>query len=315
MAEVESPDLITGLQEEAALSPVEQTYKARDVEGWLDIHFYRPLGFQLARLFALAGLTPSTVSLFGAGIGMLAGHLYFYPDLRVNLIGLGLQATANTFDNADGQLARLTNQGSLHGAFVDGFADYLVYLSIYLHLVLRYLAGGGSNAIWLLAAAAGASHVLQSMLADYYRGGYLRFVARKPRAEIDSASEMQIAYEQISWHDLRRKLAMRTYLNYVRQQEALVPKLLELRTRFRDQVPVWLTRNYRELCRPLLKWTRMLSTNCRMLLLAIFLLLGRPHWFFWSELTLLNVVLIFLIGRHSTIYGRLLARSHGEIGE
>src|ERR1700709_864351 len=118
MTEVETPGTSSSVRDEPALSAVEQTYKARDVEGWLDIHFYRPIGFQLARFFALLRLTPSAVSIIGGGIGIIAGHFYYYPDLRLNLIGLALQGTANTFDNADGQLARLTNQGSLHGAVV-----------------------------------------------------------------------------------------------------------------------------------------------------------------------------------------------------
>ena len=93
-----------------------------------------------------------------------------------------------------------------------------------------------------------------------------------------------------------------------------MPKLLELRMRFRGAVPDRLTREYRESCRPLLKWGRTLATNTRMLLLAIFLLLGQPHWFFWSELTLLNVVMILLIARHDAVYRKLLALRPQEIG-
>ena len=36
---------------EPALSPLEATFKAREVEGILDIYFYRRVGFQLARIF------------------------------------------------------------------------------------------------------------------------------------------------------------------------------------------------------------------------------------------------------------------------
>jgi hypothetical protein len=38
---------------------IETSYKARDVEGFLDIHFYRKIGFQLALLVAKLGMTPS----------------------------------------------------------------------------------------------------------------------------------------------------------------------------------------------------------------------------------------------------------------
>lgn len=291
---------------------VEQTYKARDVEGWLDLVFYRPIGFQLAHLFARLRLTPSVVSLLGGGLGIAAGHFYYYPDLRLNLIGMALQIAANAFDNADGQLARLTNQGSLEGAVVDGFADYLVFLSIYVHLALRSIAGGGPSAIWLLAIAAGVSHAVQSMAADYFRDGYLYFVARKPRAEIGSYREAHAAYVRISWRETGRKLAMRAYLNYVRPQEILVPRLRKLRKGFRAGFPDWLTVEYRRSCQSLLKWGRTLATNSRMFLLFVFLLLGRPNWFFWSEVTLLNLVLLLLLLRHHVIYGRLLSLGQQE---
>ncbi len=307
MAEVESPGLTSREPARPVLSTVEQTYKARDVEGWLDLHFYRPIGFRLARFFAFLRLTPSTVSLLGGGIGIAAGHFYYYPDLRLNLIGMALQIAGNAFDNADGQLARLTNQASLVGAVVDGFADYLVFLSIYVHIALRYIAEGGSHAIWLLAIAAGISHAVQSMVADYYRDGYLYFAARKPHGKMDSAHEARGAYEEISWRETSKKLAMRAYLNYVQPQDALVPKLRQLHKSFHGGVPEWLTREYRQSCRPLLKWGRLLATNSRMFLLFMFLLLARPHWFFWSEITLFNFVLIFLLLRHEGIYGRLLS--------
>ncbi len=89
---------------------IEGTYKNRDVEGLLDIYFYRRVGFALARLFAWLGMTPTGVTLLSGISGLAAGHLYYYRDLRLNLLGMGLHIVSNAFDNADGQLARLTNR-------------------------------------------------------------------------------------------------------------------------------------------------------------------------------------------------------------
>jgi phosphatidylglycerophosphate synthase len=170
---------------------VESTYKARDVESALDIYFYRPIGYALARFFATLRFTPSMVSLLGAAIGITAGHLYFYRDLRLNILGMFLHVFTNALDNADGQLARLTNRGSLNGAIMDGFADYLVFASVYLHLSLRYMAEGGSVAIWLLTVAAGMSHAVQSMMIDHYRNAYLQFVLGKRSADANSSEAVQ----------------------------------------------------------------------------------------------------------------------------
>ena len=144
---------------------IEGTYKDRDIEGLLDIYFYRRVGFALARFFARLGMTPTGVTLLSAISGLAAGHLYYYRDLRLNLLGMGLHIVSNAFDNADGQLARLTNRGSRAGRILDSVSDHIVFLGIYLHLVLRCLAAGASQAVWLLALAAGLSHAVQGGFA------------------------------------------------------------------------------------------------------------------------------------------------------
>jgi hypothetical protein len=64
---------------------------------------------------------------------------------------------------------------------------------------------------------------------------------------------------------------------------------------FSGEIPVWLQDGYRHLARPFLGWWRLLMTNTRMLLLFLLLLIGRPIWYFWLELTLFNVLLVYLL--------------------
>src|SRR5581483_585204 len=116
---------------------IESTYKAREIEGVLDLYFYRKLGFQVARFAATLGLSPAAVTCLGGLLGIAGGHLYYYGDIRLNLAGMLLQVGANVFDNADGQLARLTQRQSRSGRILDGFVDHLVWLSVYVHLILR----------------------------------------------------------------------------------------------------------------------------------------------------------------------------------
>lgn len=293
---------------QSSAAGIESTYKARDVEGVLDIYFYRPIGYRLALVFAKLKFTPSMVSLLGAAIGITAGHLYFYRDLRLNLIGMCLHVFTNALDNADGQLARLTNRGSLHGAIMDGFADYVVFLSVYVHLCLRYMAEGGSAAVWLLALAAGMSHAVQSMMIDYYRYGYLQFVAGKRSADANASETVRAAYESTSWSDFLKKLGLRNYLNYTRQQETLAPNLLRLRLATAAAIPDSLRDAYRAACKPLVKWCNCLATNPRMLLLFAFLLLGQPVWYLVVELTVMNVLLIFILFRHDAVFRSLLSQ-------
>src|SRR5437763_14871275 len=98
-----------------ATGSIESTYKAREVEGFLDLHFYRKIGFQLALLFSKLGVTPAQVTLCGAAVGIAAGHLYYCRDLRGDLRGLALLVLSNARHNADGPRARLPNVGSREG--------------------------------------------------------------------------------------------------------------------------------------------------------------------------------------------------------
>ncbi|MGB8341287.1 MAG: CDP-alcohol phosphatidyltransferase family protein [Chthoniobacterales bacterium] len=285
---------------------IEGTYKNRDVEGLLDIYFYRRLGFALARVFARLGLTPTGVTFLSLISGLAAGHLYYYPDLRLNLFGMGLHILSNAFDNADGQLARLTNTGSRAGRILDSISDHIVFLGIYLHLVLRCLAGGASPAIWLLALAAGLSHAVQGGFADYFRNAYLFFVAGPSRAEVDSSIRLRAEYNQLLWRRQPwQKFLLRAYLNFTLGQEKLSPNLMRLRVTarraFPSTIPQALQTRYRTVARPLFEPIGLLMTNTRMLILFLVLILDHPAWYFIAEVTILNLVLAYALIRQDQI--------------
>ena len=283
----------------AAPSSIEATYKSREVEGWMDIHFYRKIGFQLANGFAKLKMTPAEVSLLGCFFGVAAGHLYYYRNLGANIAGMTLHVTANALDNADGQLARLTNQGSRTGRIIDSLADHLIWVSIYVHLGLRCLADGRFIPVALLTLAAGLSHAMQGAAADYYRNGYLYFVKARS-AGLDSSSALQREYRRLRWRvEPWKKFLLLLYRNFTWQQELLLPTLKQLREvsarNFPEGIPDWLQRGYRDSAAPMLKWWRWLMTNPRMFLLFILLLVGRPAWYLWIQLTAFNVLLVCLI--------------------
>ena len=284
-----------------AAPKLESTFKAREVEGILDLHFYRPIGFRLAGLFAQLKMTPATVSLLAGTFGVIAGHLYFYRSLGINIAGMVLHVCSNALDNADGQLARLTRQESRKGRIIDSVADHLGFASVYIHLTLRCALAGASPAIWLLALGAAISHALQGAAADYYRTAFLYFADGR-RTEIDSSSVLRSDYRKLSWGQRAwDKFLLALYLNFTLQQEMLAPRLKKLRETasavFHGRIPGWLEQRYRDAACHMLKWWRLLMTNTRMLVLFLVLFLGQPVYYFWFELIPLNVLFIYLIVR------------------
>jgi phosphatidylglycerophosphate synthase len=297
-------------RKEAFRSRVKATYKAREVEGVLDLYFYRPIGFWLAEFFAHLKITPAAVTLLAGVCGVIAGHLYYYRDLRINMVGMALHVCSNALDNADGQLARLTQRDSRKGRIIDSIADHLVFVSIYLHLALRGLAEGFSPAVWLLALSAGISHALQGAAADYYRSTYLYF-ATGAAAELDSASALRSEYRRFTWGRMPwDKLLLALYLNFTRQQEMLAPQLKKLRASaselFHGQIPAWLEQRYRGATGHMFKWWSLLMTNSRMLVLFALLFVGQPVYYFWFELIPLNLLFVYLLMRQEKMAQSLL---------
>jgi hypothetical protein len=262
-------------------------------------------------LFAQFRITPAAVSLLAGICGVLAGHLYYYRDLRINMIGMALHVCCNALDNADGQLARLTQTQSRKGRIIDSVADHLVFVSIYLHLALRCLAEGMSPTILLLALAAGISHALQGAAADYYRSTYLYFVGNGTPAEVDSSFELRAEFRTLSWREHAwDKFLLALYWNFTRQQELLAPHLKRLREMalrlFNGHLPPWLMQRYRDSAEQTFKGWGLLMTNSRMLVLFALLLVGHPVYFFWFELLPLNLLFVYLLMRQENMAQSLL---------
>ena len=251
-------------------------------------------------------MTPAAVTWLAGLSGVIAGHLYFYRNLPINVLGMAFHVCANALDNADGQLARLTHRESREGRIIDSIADHLGFLSIYVHLTLRYLFEGASPAICFLALAAGISHALQGAAADYYRSTYLYFVVRRTGMRLDSASALRADYQHFSWRlNPWNKFLLALYLNFTRQQEMLAPQLKKLRDiaveLFQGEIPNWLRTRYRNLALPMFKWWSLLMTNSRMLILFALLFIGQPIYYFWFELIPLNLLFAWLIIREENM--------------
>jgi hypothetical protein len=297
------------MPDRAVRAEIEATYRSREIEGFLDLHFYRKIGFQLACFFGWARVSPNGVTLLGTAIGIVAGHLYFYRDLTTNVIGMGLHVFANAMDNADGQLARLTNRLSPTGRVLDGIGDNLVFASVYVHLCLRFVAEGGSPGVWIVALLAGLSHRLQSETAEFCRDAYLRFAAGKLRS-LELSSDLRSQSEAMTWSaHFFKKLLLKLHLGYVKEQELLCPCLAGLekaaRRNFAGGVPLAFRDRYRQTNRTMIRFFFLFRTNARMLLLFLLLFVSQPVWYFAVELTVLNLLLVVLACRQNTICRRL----------
>ena len=284
---------------------LESTLKSLDTEEFIDIHFYRPIGYRWALLFQKLGISPNTFTIASIFIGIASGICFYPQDLTINIIGMLLLIWANSYDSADGQLARLTGQKTPLGRILDGTAGDLWFISIYAAICLRLTPQWGIW-IWLFAATTGFFHSKQAAMADYYRNIHLLFLKGKAGSELSHSVQLKENYKKLSWKkDFIYKLFETFYINYTMGQETLTPKFQRMRavlqSQYNDQAPEWLRTEFRTKSLPLMKYTNMLSFNTRVIALFVSLFINEPWLYFVFEITVLNIMLLYMIVTHERI--------------
>ena len=235
------------------LAQIRQQYKdslkSLDTEETLDLMFYRPIGYMWALLAAKLGITPNAITIASIFLGIAAGILFYFHDdlLWLNYIGMLLLVWANSFDSADGQLARLTHQYSRLGRILDGLSGDFWFVAIYFAICFRINETSEFFMphpwlIWVMAVLAGMCHGKQAASADYYRQFHLYFLKGKEGSELDSCPQLDEKLRQLSWKkNFWAKFTLFFYRQYTANQEKLTPRMQQLRKilkdRFGDDIP------------------------------------------------------------------------------
>lgn len=305
------------MEGESSTSSYRDSLKSLDTEEHIDLAFYRPIGYMWACLAKKLGVTPNAITIASIFLGIGAGVAFYFPELWINIIGMLLLVWANSFDSADGQLARMTKQYSRLGRILDGLSGDIWFATIYVAICLRenmtsdfFMAH--TWLIWVIAVVTGLCHAKQAAMADYYRQFHLYFLKGKEGSELDNADDLrrQLDSESASagfW----KRLTMTTYYNYTRQQEATAPAMQQLRAalrrRFPDgDIPSAFREAFREASLPLMKYTNILSFNWRCIALFVALFARMPWLYFAFELTVLNGLLVYMVVRHEKICRRFV---------
>ncbi len=264
--------------------------KGEAVEEWIDLHFFRPAGFRIARALAPTGATPDQVTVLSLVLGLIAGHLFVYPSRRLNALGVVLFVVSDIFDSADGQLARMRGTSTRLGRILDGVSDNLRFINLYVHLLIRVLlAGVGWEAV-PLAIAAGFSHSFQSAAVDFIRQVYLYLAAGKG-SELDLPETLPPSDDG----SLGRRIASWFYRDYVRRQVWLFPATATLVRATGTGATETFRNAYRARMTGLVTQCAWIGQNMRFLLLSVTAVMGWPTGFFWLTVGPLNLVLLTIV--------------------
>jgi len=293
--------------------------KSKDTEEWIDIVFTRPIGLVFALLWNKLGIHPNVITILSIFLGIGAGVMFYFTDIYHNLLGILLLVLANLCDSTDGQMARLSGKTSLVGRILDGLSGDVWFFSIYLALCLR-LQGQtipGTTTewgiwIWLLAILSGAlSHSPQSSLADYYRQVHLFFLNGRNGSELDTSEEQKALADKAKAEGKTLEYIFRVnYAGYCRSQEKRTPEFQKLYKVMNEKgidaasadspQEKSILETLRDVSRPLMPNANFLSFNSRAIILYITCLLNIPWLYMLIEITVYNMVYMYMRNTHET---------------
>jgi hypothetical protein len=252
----------------------------RRIEDLTNLWIVHPAARLLLPWFVARGISANAVSLCGLVLGALAAAAYSRWDRwPLALAGLLLSYAWLIADGLDGMIARATNTASAVGRALDGLCDHGVFVLIYVVLAWSVATPDG----WLLAAAAGAAHAVQSNL---YESDRTRFHRRRNGLAIVAPAPSRNPLVQL--------------YDYVAgtldRFGAPLDEALERHPNPRPFAQAYCA----QAARPL-RLMSLLSANMRVCAIFIACLAGDPRLFWWYELVPLTAILVVGLVWHRAV--------------
>ncbi|MCK4652810.1 MAG: CDP-alcohol phosphatidyltransferase family protein [Candidatus Cloacimonetes bacterium] len=188
----------------------------------LTLYILRPLAFIFVKMLYPTNVTPNQVSLVVILVGLVSGFFFSRGTLTFFVIAGGLYFLSMVLDCVDGMIARLKNSGTAVGRIIDGFADYVVGISVYVGLGIGLsnanyqLSFSLSMSHWTLLIIAAASQIFHAMLVDYYRNEFMAHGLGKIKSTWEEKKHFTEELDKIEHEKgkLLDKILIAIYLGY-----------------------------------------------------------------------------------------------------
>ena len=278
-----------------------KSIKSFDTEEKLDLYFYRPFGFLIAKAALPLKISPTQLTIVGVICGLMAGYYFYHNDSYSNLaLAAALFILAGVFDSSDGQLARMGGKSTKLGLVLDGLCDNIVFASVYISSILalapEYTFGG---LIWPIGVLAAICHSCQSALLDFYNREYLYFGYAKTKGDYWNPTLNQARQERAAATSSSDKLFWQLRFSWVWQQNMLCNRSDETRALFHQLVHGSRSEEFQSLYRDhnrlMLRFWRLMGPNFHTILIILCAFLRRFDWYLiWVDIIGLSLALLGL---------------------
>jgi hypothetical protein len=197
---------------------------------------------------------------------------------------------------------------------LDGFAGDVWFFCIYLAIVFRLWNQNipGTDwqwGIWAFVYCAFVGFIVhspQSTLSDYYRQIHLYFLLGKEGSELDNYRQQRAIYEGLPKSDLLGRTFYYNYANYCKKQESMTPNFQKFFPKWKASTqPEDVRQEFLAGSRPLMKYTNMLTFNCRAITIYVTCLLDCPWVYPLMELTVFQAMFMYMRNTHEKLCQKL----------
>jgi len=200
-----------------------ESLKDLAVEEAVDLFIFRPIAFLLVKCIYRLPITPNQLSVLSMIVGISAGVFYAFGDQRSFTYGAGLYALSHVLDCMDGMVARLKKNGTLLGRIIDGWADYITSIAVYIGLLIGLFNGHFNLPVsspWLLMIPSAFALALHCGVVDYNRHQFLAHALGKanPIHEDFETFSKRLEYLIKEKHHYLEMLLITFYLGYTKVQ-------------------------------------------------------------------------------------------------
>lgn len=299
-------------------SDVKNARKCENINDPIDTYVVDYIAMAFSKLFIKLHIIPNAVTVLSGLVGVAGGVLLCFDSLALDIAGVLLIILSAVFDASDGQVARLTKHYSNLGRTLDGFADFLVYLSIYVAVCVRLFPVNipftqTPWSFWIIPVAAVALFVFgaQARAADYFKNLHVFMFTHGNGSELTRTRDIDRQISECKKSSFER-FRLTAYRSYTKMQENKTPKVQALLDKIErsESISPALYDEFLAKSESYVKSTNLLTFNLRTIVLFILLFLPSHMEFLYFPFVIfvLEPVRFAIIAKYERLASHLAER-------
>ncbi len=287
-----------------------QSLKPIETEEPVALLIFRPISFLLAVLLKPTPVHPNLVTIVSVICGALSGYFFFKSQTYPAYYAALLLFVAHILDCVDGQLARIKELSSRLGKTLDGLADIVTYISIFVGVAYAISHNGQSGGLhWsFYGIFAILNYLIHIHLFDHFKNELIHYSIPEYHEKLEGIDRLKRIYRNLGKSIGARgyKLILILYIFFYIVEKAVIrfaqpndyQGFLEWYYKNND-IPHSVKKHFRDHYRkynwPLVRGWSMLGATTHISVFLICALMNRLDLIFWIICIPFNIWALFLI--------------------